>query len=153
VVWLVIGMCIFRDLSIRELVSTMDLALRGRRGSWIVQARARLGDQPLRWIFEPTAAAWAHASAWTHAWRDLAVYGSDRTPCGCQTPMRTAPTLADRTPGGTAPAAILGPTRHAHGTPVRPPTRVGAGSHGQTCYAASLPRTFRPARAAVVASS
>jgi hypothetical protein len=84
VVWLVIGMCIFRDLSMRELVSTMDLALPGSRGirvapSSIVQARARLGDEPLRWLFERTAATWAHASARTHAWRGLAVYGADGT--------------------------------------------------------------------------
>ena len=83
-VWLVIGMCIFRDLSMRELVSTMDLALPGSRGirvapSSIVQARARLGDEPLHWLFDRTAAAWAHASAQTHAWRGLAVYGADGT--------------------------------------------------------------------------
>jgi hypothetical protein len=84
VVWLVIGMCIFRDLSMRELVSTMDLALPGSRGirvapSSIVQARERLGDEPLRWLFERTAATWAHASARSHAWRGLAIYGADGT--------------------------------------------------------------------------
>jgi hypothetical protein len=84
VVWLVIGMCVFRDLSMKELVSTMDLALPGRRGvrvapSSIVQARNRLGDEPLRWLFERTAATWAHASARTHAWRGLALYGADGT--------------------------------------------------------------------------
>jgi hypothetical protein len=84
VIWLVIGMCMFRDLSMRELVSTLDLALPGSRGirvapSSIVQARARLGDEPLRWLFERMAAAWAHASARTHAWRGLALYGVDGT--------------------------------------------------------------------------
>lgn len=84
VVWLVIGMCIFRDLSMRELVATMDLALPGSRGirvapSSIVQARERLGDEPLRWLFERTGATWAHASARTHAWRGLAIYGADGT--------------------------------------------------------------------------
>lgn len=84
VVWLVIGMCIFRDLSMKELVATMDLALPGSRGirvapSSIVQARDRLGDEPLRWLFERTAATWAHASARTHAWRGLAIYGADGT--------------------------------------------------------------------------
>lgn len=84
VVWLVIGMCIFRDLSMRELVATMDLALPGSRGirvapSSIMQARERLGDEPLRWLFERMATAWAHASARTHAWRGLAVYGADGT--------------------------------------------------------------------------
>lgn len=84
VVWLVIGMCLFRDLSMRELVATLDLALPGKRGvrvapSSIVQARERLGDEPLRWLFERTAEVWAHASARTHAWRGLAVYGADGT--------------------------------------------------------------------------
>lgn len=84
VVWLVIGMCLFRDLSMRELVATLDLALPGSRGirvapSSIIQARARLGDEPLRWLFERTASAWAHGSARTHAWRGLALYGVDGT--------------------------------------------------------------------------
>ena len=84
VVWLVIGMCLFRDMSMRELVATLDLALPGSRGirvapSSIVQARHRLGDEPLRWLFERTASTWAHASARTHAWRGLALYGADGT--------------------------------------------------------------------------
>lgn len=84
VVWLVIGMCLFRDQSMIALVDTLDLALPGRRGvrvapSSIVQARERLGDEPMRWLFERTAETWAHASARTHAWRGLAVYGADGT--------------------------------------------------------------------------
>jgi hypothetical protein len=84
VVWLVIGMCIFRDQSMRQLVAELDLALPGTRGvrvapSAIVQARERLGDEPLRWLFERTASAWAHSSARAHAWRGLAVYGADGT--------------------------------------------------------------------------
>jgi hypothetical protein len=84
VVWLVIGMCLFRNESMRELVSMLDLALPGSRGirvapSSIVQARERLGDEPLRWLFERTASTWAHASARTHDWRGLALYGVDGT--------------------------------------------------------------------------
>jgi hypothetical protein len=84
VVWLVIGMCLFRDLSMQELVATLDLALPGSRGirvapSSIVQARERLGDEPLRWLFERTASTWAHASARAHDWRGLALYGADGT--------------------------------------------------------------------------
>jgi hypothetical protein len=84
VVWLVIGMCLFRDQSMRELVATLDLALPGPRGirvapSSIVQARERLGDEPLRWLFERTGQTWAHVSARRHAWRGLALYGADGT--------------------------------------------------------------------------
>jgi hypothetical protein len=84
VVWLVIGMCLYREQSMVELVDTLDLALPGTRGvrvapSSIMQARARLGDEPLRWLFERTGESWAHASARTHAWRGLALYGADGT--------------------------------------------------------------------------
>jgi hypothetical protein len=84
VIWLVIGMCLFRDLSLKELVATLDLALPGSRGarvapSSIVQARRRLGDEPLRWLFERLASAWGHASARKHDWRGLALYGVDGT--------------------------------------------------------------------------
>ncbi len=84
VVWLVIGMCLFRDQSMKDLVATLDLALPGNRGvrvapSSIVQARDRLGDEPLRWLFERTAETWAHQSARRHAWRGLAIYGADGT--------------------------------------------------------------------------
>ena len=84
VVWLVIWMCLFRDQSMRDLVPMMDLALPGSRGirvapSSIIQARARLGDELLRWLFEKTANTWAHASARKHAWRGLALYGVDST--------------------------------------------------------------------------
>jgi hypothetical protein len=84
VVWLVIGMGIFRDEPIAELVATLDLALPGKRGarvapSSVVKARDRLGNDPIRWLFERTATEWAHASARRHAWRGLAVYGADGT--------------------------------------------------------------------------
>ena len=111
VVWLVIGMCIFRDLSMKELVATMDLALPGSRGirvapSSIVQARERLGDEPLRWLFERTGATWAHASARAHDWRGW----RSTAPMGLQsaspTRRRIAITSAARRLAGTAPVAI-----------------------------------------------
>ncbi len=84
VVWLVLGMGIYRNKPITEIVAEMDLALPGRRGprtasSSVSQARERLGDEPIRWLFEHTAEMWAHQSARRHAWRGLAVYGVDGT--------------------------------------------------------------------------
>lgn len=84
VIWLVIGMALLRDRCIAEVVDSLDLALPGSRGpsvapSAIVQARARLGVDPLWWLFERTATAWAHASANRHRWRGLALYGADGT--------------------------------------------------------------------------
>lgn len=84
VLWLVVGMALFRDRSIVEVVDSLDLALPGSRGltvasSAVSQARTRLGGEPVKWLFETTAARWAHASADRHRWRGLALYGADGT--------------------------------------------------------------------------
>jgi len=86
VVWLVIGMGLLRDRSIQEVVRHLDLVLPGAdrdrqsvSGGAIVQARDRLGPQPLAWLFEHTAEGWAMASADEHRWRGLAVFGVDGT--------------------------------------------------------------------------
>jgi hypothetical protein len=84
VVWLVLGMGIYRNKPLTEIVAELDLALPGPRGpraasSSVTQARERLGEEPIRWLFERCAEAWAHASARRHAWRGLAVYGVDGT--------------------------------------------------------------------------
>src|SRR5712691_2287378 len=85
VVWLVIGMGLLRDRSIEEVVRHLNLVLpdvaplvrQDVTGGAIVQARDRLGDQPLETLFATTAAEWATASANEHRWRGLAVYGVD----------------------------------------------------------------------------
>jgi hypothetical protein len=86
VLWIVIGMGLLRDRSIQEVVRHLALVLPapdGQRptvsGSAIVQARDRLGPQPLAWLFGATADAWATASAAEHRWRGLAVFGVDGT--------------------------------------------------------------------------
>lgn len=82
VVWVVLGMALFRDRSIEDVVSKLDLALPG--GSTVARssvsdARQRLGSEPMKWLFERSAAAWAHPSADAHRWRGLALYGMDGT--------------------------------------------------------------------------
>jgi hypothetical protein len=81
VVWLVIGMALYRDRPIYDLVDQLDLVLpgsaMGMAPSAVVEARARLGADPLEWLFEKSARKWAHASARKHAWRGLALYGVD----------------------------------------------------------------------------
>src|SRR5712692_2296752 len=85
VVWIVIGMALLRDRSIREVVRHLDLVLptSGRRGtvsgSAIVQARERLGPEPLATLFAQSAAVWGAAAADAERWRGLAVYGVDGT--------------------------------------------------------------------------
>lgn len=80
VVWLVIGMALFRDRSIEEVVSKLDLSLAGVATvapSAIPQARARVGDEPMQWLFERTARTWSEQSAQAHRWRGLSLYGMD----------------------------------------------------------------------------
>jgi hypothetical protein len=83
VVWLVIGMALFRNQSIQDIVNKLDLALPGISltvaPSSVVEARARLGAEPMEWLFGICADHWAHASARNHGWRGLAVYGVDGT--------------------------------------------------------------------------
>lgn len=81
VVWMVIGMALFRNRAIVEIVDKLDLALPGRTpfvaASAVPKARARLGTEPLAWLFTRCADEWAHASADAHRWRGLALYGVD----------------------------------------------------------------------------
>jgi hypothetical protein len=84
VIWLVLGMAIYRQRPIDELVGRLDLSLPGSgrspmARSAVAQARARLGDEPLKWLFERCSEKWAHESARRHEWRGLALYGVDGT--------------------------------------------------------------------------
>ena len=83
VIWLVLGMALFRKFSIVYVVSQLQIALPSVRGavaaSSIPDARARLGYEPLEYLFSRTAEEWAHASADRDRWRGLALYGVDGT--------------------------------------------------------------------------
>ncbi len=84
VCWLVVGMALLRNLSIEEVVRQLELALPSAKGAEVVasaiaQARARLGPDPLRWLFERTGSQWGHASAEEWKWRGLRLYGVDGT--------------------------------------------------------------------------
>lgn len=83
VIWLVLGMALQRDRSIADVVASLDLALPGK-SPWLapsasVQARARLGAEPLEWLFRRCSETWAHRAAREDSWRGLAVYGVDGT--------------------------------------------------------------------------
>lgn len=84
VIWLVLGMALYRDRPIDELVEKLELVLPGSgrasmAKSAVAQARARLGEEPLQWLFEKCSEKWGHESARRHAWRGLALYGVDGT--------------------------------------------------------------------------
>lgn len=83
VVWLVIGMALDRNRPIADVVSALELALPGPDGSpvvassTVVQARQRLGAEPMKWLFEKTADKWAHRSAREEEWKGLSLYAVD----------------------------------------------------------------------------
>lgn len=82
VLWLVLGMALFRNEAIEQVVRTLELALPGRKGvtrGAIAQARERLGSEPMRWLFTRTSQEWSAQSADRHRWRGLALYGVDGT--------------------------------------------------------------------------
>src|SRR5713101_2805787 len=129
VIWLVLGRALYRDRPIAELVDKLDLALPDGRDltvarSAVAQARARLGAEPMRWLFERCSRKWAHEAAGEDRWRGLALYGVDgtttRTP---DSPENRAPL---RRPGVGARRERLpaGTLRHADG-PAQSPARGG----------------------------
>ena len=84
VIWLVIGMALYRNLPIEQVVDQLGLALPDPRQtlvarSAITQARRRLSDEPLAYLFTTTAAHWAGRSADADRWRGLSLYGMDGT--------------------------------------------------------------------------
>jgi hypothetical protein len=84
-VWLVIGMAVMRDKPITAVAQELNLALPAPDGtrtvasSALTQARARLGDEPMEWLFLRSAEEWAHRSAAADSWRGLGLYGLDGT--------------------------------------------------------------------------
>lgn len=83
--WLVLGMALLRDQPIPLVASQLDIALPARDGSRTVassaltQARARLGPEPLEWLFLRSAEEWSSRTADTDRWHGLALYGVDGT--------------------------------------------------------------------------
>ncbi len=86
-VWSVVGMALFRHLPMSQIVNQLDILLPGKRPfvapSAVVQARQRLGEAPVREVFEQTQALW-HAHTPHPHWCGLTLLGVDgvvwRTP-------------------------------------------------------------------------
>lgn len=101
VIFLVLGMSIYRDKSIKDVVAILDLALPSSSGasvaaSAITQARARLGPRPIKFLFERTARSWSRTVSGEYMWKGLRLYAMDGTT------FRVDDTLENRTHfGGT----------------------------------------------------
>lgn len=86
VVWLVVGMALYRDRPIAEVVGRLNLVLPGEDGAkqgitntGVIGARNRVGAEPMEALFRATARHWALESANRHRWRGLMVLGGDGT--------------------------------------------------------------------------
>jgi hypothetical protein len=117
VIWLVLGMALYRDRSIVEIVTKLDLALPDEHGravapSAVPKARARVGPEPLAWLFTRCAEAWTDETTGDARWRGLALYGVDGTV------LRVPDTPANRAHFGGHPAG------RAHGDSGYPLVRV-----------------------------
>jgi hypothetical protein len=81
VLWLVLGMAMFADRSIIDVVEHLHLVLPGTPSldrSAVPRARARLGAEPVRWLFERTAEAWAETPG-VGGWLGYTLLGVDGT--------------------------------------------------------------------------
>jgi len=84
VVWLIIALALFRRQSMEEVLNTLDLALPDTRieavcKSAITQARTRIGQGPLQWLFEQTANAWCAQERPANQWKGLSLWAVDGT--------------------------------------------------------------------------
>jgi hypothetical protein len=82
VLWLVIGIALMRNESVERVAALLDIALPSKTGrlavpSSLVQARQRLGEEPVEYLFSATASKWSSRSAEADRWRGLAVYAMD----------------------------------------------------------------------------
>jgi hypothetical protein len=78
-VWLVIGMSLFRDRCIEAVAAHLHLwkGPKPPTDGALAQRRQVVGPEPLHQIFHHTGQEWALASARQHAWRGLALFGVD----------------------------------------------------------------------------
>lgn len=95
VVWLVIALAMYRHWSINEVLDSLDLALPNELApfvskSAVAQARQRVGEAPLAWLFERTAGAWTTQDAARHTFKGLSLWAMDGTT------LRTADSPANR---------------------------------------------------------
>lgn len=81
IIWLVLGMALFADQSIKEVLARLGLLPEGATGvapSSMTEARYRLGAEPLAWLFRKVAAAWGEKQE-SPGYQGLRLYAVDGT--------------------------------------------------------------------------
>jgi len=80
-VWCVLGMALYEDRSIRDVVEHLSLVLPGVTSlapSAVTQARERLGAAPMAWLFHKVADTWSNVGG-TEGYRGLTLFAVDGT--------------------------------------------------------------------------
>jgi hypothetical protein len=90
VLWLVLGMALFRDEPVHEVARRLNICAQGLASdhllarSGVTEARKRLGADPVEWLFRKTGTQWGAERYADDAWHDLQVFAVDgallRTP-------------------------------------------------------------------------
>jgi hypothetical protein len=78
VIWMLVGMAMFANCSIEQVVERLQLSMGGVVRSTPSHARYRIGPEPLAWLFRRLAAAWSQSRP-EDMWKGLALYGLDGT--------------------------------------------------------------------------
>lgn len=81
VIWLVLGMALYRNRAITTVLDHLGLVQGADNvvaGSAVSKARYRLGPDPIKWLFERVASAWSGKSE-IGGYRGLSLYGIDGT--------------------------------------------------------------------------
>ncbi len=95
VVWLLVGIGLYRNRSISEVVAKLDLKLVDKLGetvapSAIPQARQRLTDTPLQALFDISATHWLAREDKADTWHGLQLFSIDGTQLRCTDSPETA---------------------------------------------------------------
>ena len=90
VLWLVMGMALFRHESISEVARRLNICAAGLATdellarSALTQARQRLGEEPIKWLFKQSAEVWGNERYPQDNWHSLQLFAIDgalfRTP-------------------------------------------------------------------------
>jgi len=83
VLWLVLGMAIFRDEPIHEVARRLNICAQGLASlellarSGLTEARKRLGADPVEWLFRQTGQYWGHERYPDDHWQGLQIFAVD----------------------------------------------------------------------------
>lgn len=83
VLWLVLGMALFRDEPVHEVARRLNICAQGLASdhllarSGVTEARKRLGADPVEWLFRKTGTQWGAERYDGDTWHDLQVFAVD----------------------------------------------------------------------------